>query len=193
MKIKNKTNWRSAQSSSKFALELPAVGLCAPSDNFLHTPKNSRKCPYLERYPLFSVWATLNVALLILNLLCPNLTVLAKSAAGEYKSTLPRGARQSIIIDPDKLANAIYKAEGGNKTRYPYGIKSVRCVGENDCRLICLNTIRNNQKRFTKQTKYTDFIEFLGSRYCPLNIKGEYHLNKNWVKNVKYFLTKKEE
>ena len=111
-------------------------------------------------------------------------TPLNSMAAGSYQLAK---VCQAAEIDPHKLANAIYKAEGGKKTRYPYGIKSVRCVGENDCRQVCLNTIRNNQKRFLKQNKYSDFIEFLGSRYCPLNIKGEYHLNKNWVRLVKYF------
>lgn len=87
----------------------------------------------------------------------------------------------------DQIANAIYKAE--NSVKYPYGIKSIDTHGDKEyAQKICLNTIRNNRKRFAKQDKYKDFIEFLGSRYCPLNIKGEYHLNKNWVKNVKYFL-----
>jgi hypothetical protein len=118
-------------------------------------------------------------------------TPLSSIAAGGLKPTYrAKVSCQTAEIDPHKLADAIYKAEGGKKTRYPYGIKSVRCVGENDCRQVCLNTIRNNQKRFLKQNKYTDFIEFLGSRYCPLNIKGEYHLNKNWVSNVKYFYVK---
>lgn len=87
----------------------------------------------------------------------------------------------------EQIANAIYKAE--NSKRYPYGIKSINTYGNAVyARKICLNTIRNNRKRFTKQTKYKDFLEFLGSRYCPTTIKSEYHLNKNWVRLVKYFL-----
>lgn len=40
---------------------------------------------------------------------------------------------------------------------------------------------------------FTDYIEFLGSRYCPVGADNDPQgLNKNWVKNVKYFLTKKE-
>ena len=103
----------------------------------------------------------------------------------------------SIILIPlsgyaytnDQIANAIYKAE--NSKCFPYGIKSVNTFGnENVARKICLNTIRNNRVRFVKQDKYKDFIEFLGSRYCPTTIKSEYHLNKNWVYNVKYYLSK---
>jgi hypothetical protein len=89
-------------------------------------------------------------------------------------------------INVEKLADAIYKAE--NSSKYPYGIKSINTYGNKDyARKICINTIKNNLKRFKKQTRYSDFIEFLGSRYCPVTIKSEYRLNKNWVRNVRHF------
>jgi hypothetical protein len=89
----------------------------------------------------------------------------------------------------EQIAHAIYKAEGGSKTKYPYGIKSINTHGNKEyAHKICLNTIRNNRIRFIKQDKYKDFIEFLGSRYCPTTIRNEYYLNKNWVKNVRWFL-----
>lgn len=110
-----------------------------------------------------------------------------------FAITLPAQAEEAINVE--RLADAIYLAEGGAKTAYPYGIKSLRYEDRTDrslakeqwARKICINTIKNNLKRFTSQNKYIDFIEFLGSRYCPTTIKEEYHLNKNWVKNVKYF------
>ena len=86
----------------------------------------------------------------------------------------------------DQIANAIYKAE--NSVKYPYGIKSIDTHGNKEyARKICLNTIRNNRVRFTKQSEYTDFIEFLGSRYCP---PAAHKLNGFWVSNVRYFLNK---
>lgn len=96
----------------------------------------------------------------------------------------------------EQIADAIYLAEGGAKTKFPYGIKSLRyedrsnrsLTKEKWARKICINTIRNNIKRFAGQNEYSDFLEFLGSRYCPTTIKSEYHLNKNWVSNVRYFL-----
>lgn len=89
----------------------------------------------------------------------------------------------------EQIADAIYKAE--NSVRYPYGIKSIDTKGNKEyARKICLNTIRNNRKRFAKQTKYKDFISFLGSRYCPTTIKSEYSLNKNWVRNVNFYLAR---
>jgi len=86
----------------------------------------------------------------------------------------------------DQIANAIYQAEGGAKTKFPYGVKSIDTKGDKDyARKICLNTIRNNRIRFANQTKYKDYIEFLGSRFCPVSA---HKLNVNWVKNVKWWL-----
>lgn len=96
----------------------------------------------------------------------------------------------------EQIVNAIYKAEGGKKTKYPYGIKSIKCESQEACRQICLNTVRNNRKRYAKDANYgkITFIEFLGSRFAP--VKGsslsaaERKLNPNWVKNVLFFLEK---
>ncbi|MEK6818489.1 MAG: hypothetical protein AABY10_00990, partial [Nanoarchaeota archaeon] len=41
----------------------------------------------------------------------------------------------------EAIVNAIYYAEGGAKTRFPYGIKSINTFGNKDyARKICLNT-----------------------------------------------------
>ena len=87
----------------------------------------------------------------------------------------------------EQIANAIYWAEGGAKAKVPYGILSVKVKDEAEARRVCINTIRNNRIRFTQQTKYKDFIEFLGSRYCPVSA---HKLNRFWVGNVKKFLAK---
>lgn len=93
----------------------------------------------------------------------------------------------------EQIADAIYLAEGGAKTKYPYGIKSVVCHGQEDCRKVCLNTIRNNRRRFAEygHKKHSSFISFLASRYCPIGAGDDpTGLNKNWIRNVQYFLTK---
>ena len=91
-------------------------------------------------------------------------------------------------VKDEVIVNAIYKAEGGEKAKYPYGIVSIKT---DNPRKVCLNTVRNNKKRFMAQTKYNDYIEFLGSRYCPIGASNDPKgLNKNWVKNVKYFINK---
>ena len=97
-----------------------------------------------------------------------------------------------LKVDNDTIVNAIYLAEGGAKTKYPYGILSIDTKGDVAyARKICYNTVRNNKVRFNNQEKYTDYIEFLGSRYCPIGAENDPKgLNKNWVKNVKYFINK---
>ncbi len=87
----------------------------------------------------------------------------------------------------EQIVNAIYHAEGGSRATYAYGIRSVPYRDIAEARRICFNTVRNNRKRFARQSFYTDFIEFLGSRYCPVSAHPK---NRYWVSNVRYFLAK---
>lgn len=95
-----------------------------------------------------------------------------------------------------QIVDAIYKAEGGAKARYKYGIRSVHYASTQEARKICFNTVRNNRKRYSKYEKRSSvtFISFLASRYCPIGKAtlslAERRLNGNWVKNVEYFLKK---
>ena len=86
-------------------------------------------------------------------------------------------------IDWDRLVEAIYKAE--NSEKYPYGIKSIDTKGNKEyARQICMNTVKNNYKRWIVAGKPKPYREFLGDRYCPPTV---HKLNKHWVKNVRYF------
>jgi hypothetical protein len=93
---------------------------------------------------------------------------------------------------PDQeIVNAIYKAEGGKKAKKPFGILSVECSGYDECRQICYNTVRNNRKRYADygHKQYDTYLEFLSSRYAPVGASNDpSNLNKNWLKNVRYFL-----
>jgi len=92
----------------------------------------------------------------------------------------------------EQIADAIYKAEGGLKAKKPYGILSVYCDSEQSCRKICLNTIRNNRKRFADygHKQYDTYLEFLASRYCPVGADNDNGTNQYWLSNVLYFLEK---
>ena len=84
----------------------------------------------------------------------------------------------------EKLVMAIYQAEGGKDTNYPFGIKSVTCEGYDECKRICKNTVRNNVKRWENSVRngdLRDYITFLWHRYAPPN---EHPLNLNWKDNV---------
>lgn len=94
----------------------------------------------------------------------------------------------AAVIDytADQIANAIYHAEGGANTRHPYGILAQ--YKHTTPRQACINTIKHAKKDWNGQG---DFIVFLGNRYCPVGAKNDpTGLNKNWIKNVKYFLAK---
>lgn len=92
------------------------------------------------------------------------------------------GLAHASEIDVDKLATAIRKAE--NSKKYPYGIKSIKCSGEIECRKICVNSIKNSRKRWIASGMKEDFIVFMGKRYSPPDI------NPNWVRLVKHFYNK---
>lgn len=91
----------------------------------------------------------------------------------------------------EQIVNAIYKAEGGSSAQYAYGIRSVHYDTKAEARRICLNTVRNNRKRYADygHKRYSTYLEFLASRYCPVGADNDPKgLNKNWLKNVRYFL-----
>ncbi len=98
-------------------------------------------------------------------------------------------AKATGALNPsdEEIADAIYLAEGGARAKAPFGILSVKCEGYDDCRKICLNTIRNNRKRYAEYgyKQYKTFLEFLWHRYAPPEI---HPLNRFWLKNVVYFL-----
>ena len=105
------------------------------------------------------------------------------------------GSTHAEEINNEKLADAIFLAEGGYNAEYLYGIRSVNYDTEQEARRICLNTIKNNRKRFAEYgyKNYKTYLEFLASRYCPIDCDNDTGTNKYWLKNVRYFLDKNKE
>jgi len=102
----------------------------------------------------------------------------------------------------DLLADAIFWAEGGYETNYPYGIKSIKCEGYDECRRICKTTIERNIIRYhtareSEQGQIPrNYLEFFANRYCPTSgnlSASEEALNGNWLKNVKFYLENPKE
>ncbi len=92
-------------------------------------------------------------------------------------------------INTNKIADAIYRAEGGEKTKYPYGISvmksGIRTRSVEDARRICINTINHAYKDWLSAGHQGDFIDFLSKRYCPEN-------HTIWAKNVKSIMNRQE-
>ena len=85
----------------------------------------------------------------------------------------------------NRIVDAIWFAEGGEKASRPFGILSVSCNGYQDCRRICENTVRNNYRRWLKSDKSKTYLKFLADRYAPVEA---HPLNKNWLPNVQQIL-----
>lgn len=89
----------------------------------------------------------------------------------------------------NKIVDAIYIAEGGSKTKHPYGILSVKVKNAKEARKVCFNTVRNNHRRWIKAGRPGDFIDFLQKRYCPVGAENDPSgLNIHWQKNVRFYL-----
>lgn len=86
-------------------------------------------------------------------------------------------------INVPRLADAIYRAEGGSKTRYPYGIMSVKTANP---RAVCITTINNRLKLWDGRRP---FIPFLADKYCPKSADPIGHAR--WIKNVNFFYNQK--
>lgn len=87
-----------------------------------------------------------------------------------------------------ELADAIYIAEGGSKTKHPYGI--LARYRHTDARTACLNTIRHNIRSWLCTDQREPFLAYLGRHYAPVGCSNDNGSNKYWIKNVKYWLEK---
>lgn len=83
-------------------------------------------------------------------------------------------------LDAEKLVDTIYVVEGGAKTRYPYGIMSVKT---DNPKRVCLNTVKNNYSRWIKAGRSGCYLDFLADRYCPPSVDPTG--NRNWKHNIK--------
>lgn len=98
---------------------------------------------------------------------------------------------QEPIFSEAQIADAIFRAEGGNKATYLYGIRSVKYSSPEEAREICLRTIRNQKKRHAEHQCGLSYLECLAKRYAPVSAENDPKgLNSNWLNNLKFFLEK---
>ena len=98
----------------------------------------------------------------------------------------PVWAEESHLVDPERVADAIWAAEGGERAKVPYGILSVKVSGESEARRVCLNSIRNSRDRWEKAGRPGDWLDFMAARWVPIEADPIGH--KNWLKNVRAIL-----
>lgn len=87
----------------------------------------------------------------------------------------------------DQLASAIDKAE--NSKSHPYGI--MLKFKHTSPRQACINTINHQHRLWVRTSQRVPFLTFLAHAYAPLGCENDpNNLNKNWERNVTYFLNK---
>lgn len=95
-----------------------------------------------------------------------------------------REAHADSMVNVDALANAIYRAE--NSRTHPYGVMVK--YKHTTPRQACINSINHRLRDWDGKG---EFIAYLGSFYAPIGVSNDPSgLNRNWVKNVKYFYEK---
>ena len=96
-------------------------------------------------------------------------------------------ASQSKYVN--QVVDAIYKAEGGSKTKHPYGILSIKVKGRNEARKACYEVVNWRYAMWLSSGQKESFIKYLSRSYCPVGaLNDPMGLNQNWVKNVNYFM-----
>jgi len=110
----------------------------------------------------------------------------------EYDIIKQAADRNNCTGDNFIILLAIRKAENGGPGK-EFGIVHPKAWNTdlNTQAGWCASTIMRNRERYAKSDKSDDFITFLGNRYCPVGAKNDpTNLNKNWIKNVKYWVKK---
>jgi hypothetical protein len=93
----------------------------------------------------------------------------------------------------EPLSQAIYIAEGGPNTHYPYGVKSIKTRGQDHARMITLESIHLNWRRWTRAGRPGGdnpdaFVVHMAARWCPVVSDPVGH--SNWVRNVRILLAR---
>ena len=91
-------------------------------------------------------------------------------------------------LDFNRLADSIYKAEGGAATRHPYGIMAR--YKHTTPRQACLNTIRHKFSDWQRNGSQGQFLTYLASKYCPMGGTLDDGTCKNWEPNVRAIYSK---
>jgi hypothetical protein len=96
-------------------------------------------------------------------------------------------AKAEVFYSDQKICNAIWYVEGGEKANQEYGInpKYVKCENHLECQNMCIKTVAKWRRVYNlrEHTHYKDFLTFLSYKYCPPN-------HVIWLKNLNFYLRK---
>ena len=83
----------------------------------------------------------------------------------------------------EEYCQAIYWAEGGAKTKHPYGILAK--YKHTTPKKACLNTVNH---KYAQWNGKGEFLTYLAPKYCPINSNTDNGTCKFWPTNVKWYL-----
>ena len=132
-------------------------------------------------------WAAVSIVTLAVIALTLGFGSCKRAEASQLYQESGISGYKSIEPNYDRLADAIYKAEGGAGTNHPYGILAK--YKHTTPRQACINTCRNQWKRHKAHECGKDYMTCLRDRYAPINSDTDNGTNKYWLKNVLYFYT----
>ncbi|NBQ67422.1 MAG: hypothetical protein EBU46_00780 [Nitrosomonadaceae bacterium] len=90
-----------------------------------------------------------------------------------------------------RVVDAIYWAEGGAKTKHPYGITTVKVKNATEARERCIFLVSSCFDRWDTNGRKGLFLEALQKTYCPTTgwlSYNERRLNGYWLKNVRFYI-----
>ena len=141
--------------------------------------KNPKACPSCKSYR----WNAVKKVLFLL-LICG--TAHAQIIVPAFVPDTPK--KEKLLLQ------AVYHSEGGEDAQYPFGIRSVGCNGYEECKSVCLRSIKNSLKRWNDAGRQGDFITWFAMRYCPVGAANDPKgLNSNFLKNIRWFLENPKE
>jgi len=98
--------------------------------------------------------------------------------------------RNKLTVEQAVILFAIRKAENGPKNK-ELGIMNKKANTFDLQAGWCSSTIKKNYDRWISAGKQESYIEFLGSKYCPVGADNDPSgLNNNWIPNVEYWVSR---
>ncbi len=108
--------------------------------------------------------------------------------AASFDDAIKVNIRPECVRTLAPIVAAIRYAENGRAGR-EYGILHPRVKPTYRSQAgWCAATVQKNYDRWIKAGRKGDYIDYLGSRYCPVGADNDPNgLNKHWIPNVKKF------
>lgn len=98
---------------------------------------------------------------------------------------------QSDAYTNEEICEAIFNAEGGEKSAKPYGLIYSDCETRAECYKVCVTTIKVYRRRFAKlnRRENPDFIKYVSRTWAPLQAGNDPQgLNQYHEKNLRWFI-----